>query len=226
MSATTFSCTSVRLVSRVWCSNTAVPLATRTSSSRAMTAFSTTKFYPPPPPPPPLSHPKQQKQQHFQQYRLSFSTTATTRICSSGSSGGSGGGGRCGRALMPDIEEGDKKIIQMNQLESILELSAETRPENFLLVDVREPHEFAAGAIPTAINIPLGLVSEAFALDADDFAEAFNVNKMPTPDTPGLVLYCRSGVRSESARAQLAAQGWTHGLNYLGSWLEWSAASR
>ena len=106
---------------------------------------------------------------------------------------------------------------------SDLEEAIRTRPEGFLLVDVREPDEFRAGNIPGAINIPLGTVSQAFALDAGEFEETYGSVKTD-PGTPGLVVYCRSGVRSETARKILKQQfGYNHTLNYEGSWLEWAA---
>lgn len=36
------------------------------------------------------------------------------------------------------------------------------KPEDFVLVDVREPHEFSAGAIPLAKNVPCKLLCGFF----------------------------------------------------------------
>lgn len=61
------------------------------------------------------------------------------------------------------------------------------------LVDVRTPSEFAAGHIPGAINIPLQ------QLDS-------RLSELQAQDTP-VVLYCRSGSRSGSAKRLLKNAG-------------------
>lgn len=61
------------------------------------------------------------------------------------------------------------------------------------LVDVRETYEFQAGHAPGAINIPLGSI----------FQRIEEFNKMSTP----VVVYCRSGNRSEHAKLVLQAKG-------------------
>ncbi|RDI95279.1 thiosulfate sulfurtransferase [Meiothermus sp. QL-1] len=79
-----------------------------------------------------------------------------------------------------------------------------------LLLDVREPHEFATARIPGAKNLPLGTLG---AKSAEDLGLA-----------PGQVVgvHCRSGARSASAFWLLRQQG-VQARNYLGSMLEWEA---
>jgi thiosulfate/3-mercaptopyruvate sulfurtransferase len=79
-----------------------------------------------------------------------------------------------------------------------------------LLLDVREPHEFALARIPGAKSVPLG----AFALGS---AEALGLQVGQT-----VGVYCRSGARSASAFWLLRQQG-IQARNYLGSMLEWEA---
>lgn len=79
-----------------------------------------------------------------------------------------------------------------------------------LLLDVREPHEFAAARIPGAKNIPLG----AFGLGN---AEALGLHA-----GQAVGVHCRSGARSASAFWLLRQQG-IQAKNYLGSMLEWEA---
>lgn len=72
------------------------------------------------------------------------------------------------------------------------ELAALTEPlPDMLLLDVREPAEFAAGHLPGSLNIPLAAVLAGEAV-ADD--------------RPVLVI-CRSGARATVAAAALAARG-------------------
>lgn len=89
-----------------------------------------------------------------------------------------------------------------------------------ILIDVREPEEFGAGAIPTAINLPLTSAPEALSMPANEFEDRFGFAK-PEADKE-LVFYCRSGVRSSGA-AQLALQnGYGKVGEYQGSWLDWA----
>jgi rhodanese-related sulfurtransferase len=90
----------------------------------------------------------------------------------------------------------------------------------FCNTDVREPAEYAAGYIPTAINIPVGSAPDALFMPAHEFEDKFGFEK-PTADQE-LVFYCKAGVRS-SAAAGLAKQvGYKNIGEYRGSWLEWS----
>lgn len=82
---------------------------------------------------------------------------------------------------------------------------------SIVLVDVREPAEFAAGHIPGARLLPLS---------------DFRVDSLPVA-TPGqrIVFSCRSGQRTLKALAMAQAQG--RGditAHYAGSMLDWVAA--
>ncbi|KAF2817440.1 Rhodanese-like protein [Mytilinidion resinicola] len=91
--------------------------------------------------------------------------------------------------------------------------------EDVVLIDVREPPEFAAGAIPTALNLPISSQPDALFLPPDEFEDRFGFQK---PDIgKEVVFYCKAGVRSAAA-AQLARQGgWERVGEYRGSWLDW-----
>lgn len=68
----------------------------------------------------------------------------------------------------------------------------ETEEVSYLLVDVRSPAEYAAGHIPTAINVPYQNV-------ASDLPEI--------SDETVVIVYCRSGRRSGIAYDSLRAAG-------------------
>ena len=68
------------------------------------------------------------------------------------------------------------------------------------LVDVRTAEEFAAGHLPGAINIPLQQLPDV-------------VVRSGIARETSLVLYCRSGRRSEMAREILNAAGYTRVYN-------------
>jgi rhodanese-related sulfurtransferase len=75
----------------------------------------------------------------------------------------------------------------------------------YILVDVRTPAEYASGHIPTAINIPNTEIAE----------------RPPTEDSSALIIvYCRSGARSASARKALQALGYSNVVDF-GSVSNW-----
>jgi adenylyltransferase/sulfurtransferase len=82
------------------------------------------------------------------------------------------------------------------------------------VVDVREPQEFAAGAIKGSINVPLGAIQQrgiaalkAAAIDLD---------------AAHIVLVCRSGNRSGQACTALRATLGERGHNLAGGVIAWS----
>jgi len=80
-----------------------------------------------------------------------------------------------------------------------MELEAIIKDQNTLIVDVREPFEFARGHVGGAISIPLGGILT--------HVQEFQKSQHP------VVLYCRSGMRSGQATAFLQAQGITDVYN-------------
>jgi len=74
------------------------------------------------------------------------------------------------------------------------------------LVDVRTPGEYAAGHIDGAINIPVQEMDARMA----EFG----------PKDGVVVVYCRSGARSATAKSRLEAAGYktVHDLGAMGNW--------
>lgn len=80
-----------------------------------------------------------------------------------------------------------------------------------VIIDVREPDEIKEGKIGKAREIPLGNIkAPGFALDGD------------IAKTDEIIVYCRSGKRSEMAAIELEKKGYSNVSNYAGSWLDWS----
>jgi len=89
-----------------------------------------------------------------------------------------------------------------------LEIAARLgRHEDFDLIDVREPSEWAIGRLPGARLVPLGTLPEA--------AAGFD----PSRD---VVVYCKGGVRSAKAVRQLQEKGFRRVANLTGGILRWS----
>ena len=78
----------------------------------------------------------------------------------------------------------------------------------YVLVDVRQPEEFAAGHINGATLMPLG---------------ALEANYRTLPKDVKLVVYCRSGHRSAQAVSFLLAHGYDRAISLNGGYLAWSA---
>lgn len=81
----------------------------------------------------------------------------------------------------------------------------EENPDDIVLVDVRTPDEFRLGHIPTARNISHERIFQ----------------EPPTEDKDArIVLYCRSGNRSEFARNVLLSMGYRDVTNFggVGDW--------
>jgi rhodanese-related sulfurtransferase len=79
--------------------------------------------------------------------------------------------------------------------------------EQVVVIDVREPDEFAKGKIPGAYTIPRGVLE--MQLDG----------RLPLDTT--VVLYCGAGARSALACKSLAEMGYDKVENLEGGWGAW-----
>lgn len=96
---------------------------------------------------------------------------------------------------VPTIEPAQVKAMQASGM-------------HFVLVDVREPDEYAAGHIDGATLMPLGTVEA-------------NYSKLPKDAK--LVVYCRSGKRSAKAVSILQSHGYDRAVSMSGGYLAWTA---
>ena len=83
--------------------------------------------------------------------------------------------------------------------------------EKFLLVDVREESEFAAGHGAGAVHMSKGVIER----DVE--------TKVPDKDTP-MVLYCGGGFRSALVADNLQRMGYTNVISMDGGWRAWVQA--
>ncbi len=83
--------------------------------------------------------------------------------------------------------------------------------EKFVLVDVREESEYAAGHAAGAVHLGKGVIER-------DVEKA-----VPDPATP-LVLYCGGGFRSALAADALQKMGYTNVVSMDGGWSAWVRA--
>ncbi len=82
---------------------------------------------------------------------------------------------------------------------------------NVLVVDVREPSEFASGHIPAAVLIPLGQLPQRWA-------------ELPKDKT--IIFVCRSGGRSGNALRLAQAHGVPDVHHMAGGMLAWMASRK
>lgn len=89
------------------------------------------------------------------------------------------------------------------------ELNAQLEAGTALLIDVREPNEYAAERIPGALLFPLS---------------TFDASRLP-PDGPRLVVFqCAGGKRSANAAGQRLAAGAANAAHLAGGIAAWKAA--
>ncbi len=88
---------------------------------------------------------------------------------------------------------------------------APTGQRPFLLLDVREPNEQAAGMIPGAISLPRGLIEISIA-------------KIVQDENAPIVCYCGGGTRSLFAGQQLKNMGFTNVKSMAGGFKAWTMA--
>lgn len=93
--------------------------------------------------------------------------------------------------------------ISASELAALLENKAQ-----LMLIDVRQPHETAEGAIPHATLIPLDQLDE----------RSNEIDK-----NANIVVYCAAGVRSRRAAALLERKGFTHTRSLAGGYSAWQA---
>lgn len=78
---------------------------------------------------------------------------------------------------------------------------------SILLIDVREPHEFAAGHIPGSTSHPLS---------------QFDPAALPEAAGKRIVFSCAAGVRSRHALAAAQAAGLAVDAHYAGGFKDWA----
>ncbi len=86
------------------------------------------------------------------------------------------------------------------------ELEAALAADEIILVDVREPHEFAMGRIPGARLMPLS---------------RFDPRELPVDEGKTVVLSCAAGVRSRQALEMSRMMGLPVDTHYIGGFKDW-----
>jgi len=89
------------------------------------------------------------------------------------------------------------------------ELADKINDPSIIILDVREPAEFAFGHIPGALSIPLGELEE-------------RIKELPQDKT--IYVVCRTGTRSSLAAQKLAEKGFSNVWNIVPGMSEWNGS--
>lgn len=103
---------------------------------------------------------------------------------------------------------------------SVEELAAQA-PGSFVLIDVREPAEYATAHLAEAIPIPRGVLE--FQVEANPAIACVTEPALALREQP-IVLYCRTGGRSALAAESLQKLGFTRVRSLAGGITAWTAA--
>ena len=91
------------------------------------------------------------------------------------------------------------------------EEAQEAKASGALLIDVREPQDYAAGHIPGAMSLNRGIVE----LEIEDLAPDFNTQ---------ILCYCGGGSRAALVAESLQRMGYTNVQSIAGGFKGWKAA--
>ena len=94
---------------------------------------------------------------------------------------------------------GTMESISSSEVKEIMD----NNDKSYILIDVREDYEFKEGHIPGAVNIPLGNITKV----------DYSLDKI-------LIVYCRSGNRSNQAAIKLKNMGYN--VKDMGGILDWT----
>jgi rhodanese-related sulfurtransferase len=112
-----------------------------------------------------------------------------------------------GSSLLNSSSVSGHTILNVDAASDLIERSG----KDLQILDVRTPEEFESGRIQSAININVR---------DPEFAEQISMLKQDMP----ILIYCRSGVRSESAASILALERFTQVYTMRGGIETWMRA--
>ncbi|MGB0641448.1 MAG: rhodanese-like domain-containing protein [Myxococcota bacterium] len=106
------------------------------------------------------------------------------------------------------VEQAKARIPEVT-VEQVLQMQSDGM--SFILVDVREDSEWAAGHIEGAIHLGKGIIER-------------DIEKTIADKDAVIVLYCGGGFRSALAAESLHQMGFRHSVSMDGGWRAWNEA--
>ena len=108
------------------------------------------------------------------------------------------------------VDEARARIREVS-IDDVTRLQASGAP--FILIDVRESEEWAAGHLPDARHLCKGIIER-------------DIERMVPDHAAHLVLYCGGGFRSALAAETLQRMGYTRVESMAGGWRAWTEAKK
>jgi len=106
-------------------------------------------------------------------------------------------------------------IVSTEELEKLIDST-----EKFVLIDVRKSSECKHGMIPSAHNVPIEEIPDAFALTDEEFEEKYKFVKPKKEDR--IIFHCRTGRRSERVSQFVKGLGYKYVESYKDSTEGWA----
>lgn len=116
------------------------------------------------------------------------------------------------------VVEAKAKIQEL----SVQQLAVLLKTGQARIIDVREPAEFATGHIPTAVNMPRGVLEMQLPLHPAVAEHRDPVLALTELASQPLYLICRSGARSALAAESLQRMGFRDLYSIAGGMHAWS----
>ncbi|MCF8168274.1 MAG: rhodanese-like domain-containing protein [Rhodoferax sp.] len=112
------------------------------------------------------------------------------------------------------VTEALSRVKELMPWDLVHKLAADEKP---LLLDVREPAEFAALHIDGAMNVPRGILEQSCEWDYDE-----TIPELVTGRDREIVVICRSGKRSVLAADMMLKMGFTKVISLKTGMRGWS----
>ena len=116
------------------------------------------------------------------------------------------------RTLKDFVSEAKSRVREVSVEEAAKRLAGSPKP---LILDVREPGEFAQGHIPGALNVPRGLLEPKADTEYAGREPRLQDRKQP------VVVHCASGARSALAADVLRQMGFEDVVSMAGGFAAW-----
>ncbi len=118
------------------------------------------------------------------------------------------------------VNEAKARIVEV----SVQELAAALQDHHTVLIDVREPDEYAQGSIDRSVNYPRGVLEMRIHQHPSVGSNCDSMVALEQLAATPVYLICRSGARSALAADSLKNMGFTQVMSVAGGFQAWSDA--